>query len=154
MKLKIIKNYIEENSIDAKLIEHQGDGLTSENAAKVHNTNLNQIVKVLLFIDKKKNKAIIIAQGDKRINTKLIPGLKKPRIASIDELNEFLDCEPGGVPPICLPDEIPKFIDENLQTVDEVIGSGGSRFTGLKIKVKEIINHNKNIKWTKLTPSP
>ncbi len=148
MDIKETKEFIKKNNIDAEIIDHTGeDALTSEGAAKVHNAEMKQIIKVLLFIDKKKRRAIVIAQGNKRVNTKVIPDFKKARIARPEELLEILNTEPGGVPPINLPEEIPKYIDNNLKDVDVVFGSAGSRYVGIKMKVEDIIKFNKNIHW-------
>ena len=55
---------------------------------------------------------------------------------------------PGGIPPILLPNDIKKYIDKDLMKKDFVYGSGGDRFTGLKIKVNDILKYNENIEWS------
>ena len=148
---KKIKEFIEKNQLTCMIIDHgDSDGLTSQGAEDSLGVDVGSIIKVLLFIDKNKNLAVAIAQGDKKIDSKNIPGLKKPRIASVDELKEYIDCEPGGVPPICLPKNVPKYIDESLKNKDYVFGSGGDRYTGLKIKIEDIIKYNENIHWKEL----
>jgi len=134
-----VKKLIEIGEIKGKFIDHHGqDGMTSQQAAKVHGVDISQIVKTLLFIGRKGNKAIVIIQGNKRVNTKQIPSLKKPRLANKKELKELLNTEPGGVPPVGLPQNLPIFVDRGVIDKKEVIGSGGSKFTGLKISPKEI----------------
>ncbi|MBL7078386.1 YbaK/EbsC family protein [Candidatus Shapirobacteria bacterium] len=135
MMINKIRKLIESGQIKGEILEHPGqDGLTSEQAALAHGVNLDQIVKTLLFVDKKGNKAVVIIQGDKRVGSKKISGLKKPKIANFEELKEVLGCEPGGVPPVGLPEEILKLVDEAVVDLNFVIGSAGDRFSGLKLK--------------------
>ncbi|MBM3208908.1 YbaK/EbsC family protein [Candidatus Shapirobacteria bacterium] len=136
-----VKMLIASGEIEAEIIDHSGgDALTSEDAAKTHGVPLTQIIKVLLFIDKNGSKAIAILQGNKRVDTKKIPGLRKPRIASAAEIAEILNTEPGGIAPVGLPPEIPKFIDKEVIQEKSVIGSGGDRYTGLKFDPRLIIS--------------
>lgn len=136
-----VRKFVQEHDIPAEIIEHpEADGLTSEQAAAAHGVGLESIIKTLLFVDKHENKAFVIIQGGKRVDTKKIPGLRKPRLARAEELKEWLDTEPGGVPPTALPEEINKFVDEGVVMQDFVIGSAGNRFSGIKIKPEFIIN--------------
>ncbi len=118
-----VRKFVREHSIPAEIIEHpEADGLTSEQVAAAHGVGLESIVKTLLFVDKDGNKAFVIIQGGKRVGTKKIPGLRKSRLAKPEELKEWLDTEPGGVPPIALPEEINKFVDEGVTKQEFVIG--------------------------------
>lgn len=141
MNVSKVREFIEKHHIPAEIIEHpESDGLTSEQAAIAHGVGLESIIKTLLFVDNKSEKAFIIIQGNKRVNIKRIPGLKKPRLAKAEELKEWFDVEPGGVPPINLPKEFNKFIDREVTEQEFVIGSAGSRFSGIKIKPEFIVN--------------
>ena len=141
-KINEVKEFIKQNGIQAEIIEHKESGLTSEEAAKATGVKLEQIIKTILFVGKKKDLAIVICQGNKKVDGRKlseISGLKKPRLARTDELKEFLNTEPGGTPPICLPEEIPKFIDKGVMGQEFVIGSAGSEFVGLKIRPSDIV---------------
>ena len=70
-------------------------------------------------------------------------GMKKPHLANKEELKKLLDAEPGGVPPIALPDNIRKLLDKHVMEKDFVIGSAGSEFSGLKIHPKDILKYSK-----------
>lgn len=141
MNITEVRKFVKENNIPTEIIEHpEADGLTSEQAAAAHGVGLESIVKTLLFVDKEENKAFVIIQGGRRVDTKKIPGLRKPRLARAEELREWLDAEPGAVPPIALPKEMNKFVDEGVIKQESVIGSAGNRFSGIKIKPEFIVN--------------
>ncbi len=134
MDVESVKRFVKENGIEAEFIEHgSSDGLTSAGAAAATGADISNIIKVLCFVEGEK-KSLVIIQGSKRVNGRAIPGMKKPRMASADELKKLFGAEPGGVAAIGLPDEIPKVVDEGVARLPFVIGSGGSRFVGLKIK--------------------
>lgn len=141
-KTEEIKNLIEEENIDAEIIKHEKSGLTSQDAANATGIPIGNIVKTLLFIDKKEKPVIAICLGDDYVDSKKlseVAGLKKLKMASPEKLMELLGTKPGGNPPIGFPKNIPVFIDEKVLSRDVVLGSAGSEFTGLKIKSKDIL---------------
>jgi Cys-tRNA(Pro)/Cys-tRNA(Cys) deacylase len=141
-KIKEIKNLIKEKNIDVEIIEHEKSGLTSQDAANATGIPIENIVKTLLFIDKKKKPVVVICLGNDYIDSKKlseIAEIKKPKIATPEELKEILGTIPGGNPPIGIPQKIPVFIDKKVLNKDFVLGSAGSEFTGLKIKPKDIL---------------
>ena len=139
MKVEDLLAFVRQHKIDAEFIDHQGaDGLTSESAASATGAPISQLIKVLCFVDKKGNKCFAICQGNKKIDPKKLPGLKKPRIADASELKQWFDLEPGCISPICLPIGVPIYIDNGVARLPFVIGSAGSRFIGIKISPKYI----------------
>lgn len=139
MNVDLTKKFVTDNGIEAEFIEHADvDATTSAGAATANAENLSRIIKVLCFVDKR-SKCFAIVQGHKRVNSKNL-GLDKPRLARAEELKEWFDAEPGGVPPIGLPAEIPKIVDEDILQQPYVIGSGGSKFVGLKLNPKTILS--------------
>lgn len=141
MNLAAVEKFINDRGILAEVHRHpQEDGLTSQQAAAAHRVPVEQIVKTLIFVGKKGNKAAVIIQGHRQVDIKKIPGLKKPRLARPEELAEWLGAIPGGVAPIALPDDLPKFVDEGVTKLASVIGSAGDRFAGVKLSPKYIID--------------
>ncbi|MBD3155184.1 MAG: hypothetical protein GF368_00830 [Candidatus Aenigmarchaeota archaeon] len=141
-KLEEVKQFIGKNNIQAEIIEHEDSGLTSEQAAEATGANIEQIIKTLLFMDKKHQPVIVICQGNKRVDMGKVMKfvqLKKPRLARPEEIKELLGTEPGGTPPICLPDDIPVLVDKGVTKQEFVIGSAGTKFTGLKLKPYDIV---------------
>ena len=152
-KVKEVKKFISNNNIQASIIEHEQSGLTSEDAAKATGVPTENIIKTLLFIDKKKQPTIVICLGSDRIDQKKLSetsGFKKPRLARPEELKQILETEPGGTPPLRLPEDIPKFIDKEVMKKEFVVGSAGSEFVGIKISPKDIVKFS-NFKIVDIT---
>ncbi len=141
MDLDSTRRFVVSAGISVEFIEHLDfDGQTSVGAALATGEGLTDIIKVLCFVDSKGSKCFVIIQGNKKVDTKKIPGIKKPRLASSAELKSWFDAEPGAIPPVALPTEIPKYVDAGISKLPYVIGSAGSRFVGLKLGPKDIIN--------------
>jgi len=151
-KVKEVKKFILENDIKATIIEHERSGLTSEDAAKATGVSIENIIKTLLFMDKKKQPAVVICLGNDRVDSKKLSafGLKKPRLAKPEELKQILETKPGETPPIYLPKDIPKFIDKEVMKREIVLGSAGSEFVGIKISPKDIVKFS-NVKIVDIT---
>ena len=135
-----VKKYVKEHGIPAEFSEHpEVDALTTGGAAIATGAKIENIVKVLLFVDKQGNKAITIIQGNKKVNGKKIPNLRKPDLATPEQVKSFLNGEIGGISPIALPGDLIKYVDEEVMKQDFIYGSGGSRFTSVKIQPKFIL---------------
>ena len=61
-------------------------------------------------------------------------------MASPAQVKEFLDGEIGGLAPIALPDGIKKFVDKGILELNFAFGSGGSRYTSIKLNPKIIVD--------------
>ena len=128
-----VKRFIKKFNFAVEFIEHSGvDGTTSEQAAIAHGVPIERIIKTLVFTDKSGKAAIVIIQGNKRVDTKKIPGLKHPDLVNAETLKKLIDGKIGGVAPLALPENLPKYVDRGVMALDEVYGSGGSPFTGIK----------------------
>jgi len=151
-KVKEVKKFILENDIKTTIIEHERSGLTSEDAAKATGVPIENIIKTLLFMDKKQQPAVVLCLGNDRVDSKKLSafGLKKPRLAKPEELKKTLETKPGETPPICLPKNVPKFIDKEVMKREIVLGSAGSEFVGIKISPKDIVKFS-NVKIVDIT---
>ncbi len=60
-------------------------------------------------------------------------GARKVSFASAEETREITGMEIGGVTPICLPDDLPIWIDEAVMQCEYVVLGGGNRSSKLKL---------------------
>jgi len=60
-------------------------------------------------------------------------GARKVSFASADETREITGMEIGGVTPLCLPDDLPIWIDEAVMQCEYVVLGGGNRSSKLKV---------------------
>jgi prolyl-tRNA editing enzyme YbaK/EbsC (Cys-tRNA(Pro) deacylase) len=60
-------------------------------------------------------------------------GARKVSFASADETREITGMEIGGVTPLCLPDDLPIWIDNAVMQCEYVVLGGGNRSSKLKV---------------------
>jgi prolyl-tRNA editing enzyme YbaK/EbsC (Cys-tRNA(Pro) deacylase) len=60
-------------------------------------------------------------------------GARKVSFASADETREITGMEIGGVTPLCLPDDLPIWIDDAVMLCEYVVLGGGNRSSKLKV---------------------
>jgi prolyl-tRNA editing enzyme YbaK/EbsC (Cys-tRNA(Pro) deacylase) len=58
---------------------------------------------------------------------------RRVSFASADETRDITGMEIGGVTPICLPDELPLWVDQRVMDADYVILGGGNRSSKIKV---------------------
>ena len=66
-------------------------------------------------------------------------GARKVSFASADETREITGMEIGGVTPLCLPDDLPIWIDEAVMQCEYVVLGGGNRSSKLKLDPKLLL---------------
>lgn len=110
-----IKRSLDDNQIKYKVFEHE-PVFTSEQAAKVRNTDIKQGAKALIMIGDKKPLVIVISAAYK-INTSKFKHLFKIRdlrMAAPEEVKQITGVEIGAVPPFGNIFTIPTYVDETL----------------------------------------
>ena len=140
-----VKALIEKHNLEVEFLPHEEkSGLHTEDAAAIHGVQPDQILKVILLVDKKGKKVLAVVRGDTRIDTKKLrdaAGTKKLRFASPEEVEKALQYHVGGIPPF-LETEIPFFVDEKVMEHNEVLASAGSEFTGMRFQPQHILKVN------------
>ena len=58
---------------------------------------------------------------------------RRVSFAGADETREMTGMEIGGVTPICLPEELPLWVDQRVMDADYIILGGGNRSSKIKI---------------------
>ncbi len=66
-------------------------------------------------------------------------GARKVSFASADETRETTGMEIGGVTPLCLPDDLPIWIDDAVMQCDYVVLGGGNRTSKLKVDPRVLL---------------
>ena len=97
---KKVTDFLDEQGAPYKILEHE-PVFTSEQAAKIRGTSLKQGAKALLF-KSKENFILIVAPGDKRVDSKKLKkllGTKDLRFATPEEVKQVMGCEIGACYP-------------------------------------------------------
>ncbi len=132
---------MKELGIEGEVIEHQSSGKSSIEASEALGVPLNRILKSLVFTEKGRY-IFVITTGDRRVSMKKLrsfSGMKRPRLATPEEVSSILGYEPGGVPPFAFHGIMPCYIEKAILVLDWVIGSAGSEYAGIKLEPHDLV---------------
>ena len=130
-----VQSFLEIHSLTALEFE-PGSTPTAETAALRIGVRVGQIAKSILFKGKDKKYRMVVAAGDKKINSgalKRATGAKH-RMASAEETKEATGFLPGGVCPFGLEDcPVAILLDTSLDEYDMVYPAAGTDATGVPL---------------------
>lgn len=131
-----------ELGVEGEILRHEGaSGKTSGGAAEALGVSISRVLKTLIFTSKGKYVAVI-TRGDKRVDVKAlqkVSGLKKPRLASADEVEALTGFKPGGVPPFAPVGKVPCYVDSAVLELDWVVGAAGTEYAGVKFNPQDLV---------------
>ena len=139
-----IKKLLDEANVAYELFIHDHVH-TSEDAAKVRGTNIEQAAKAIVLKEKKTGDFFMfVVGGDRRIDLKIVKkeilGVKNVSLAPPDEILERTGCTVGSVPPFGNLFGIKVYFDKHLlETQDEIVFSAGTHNDSIKMKTKEYV---------------
>ena len=113
-----------------------GSTPTAEKAAERIGVPVGQIAKSILFKGKDKQYRMVVAAGNKKINSGALKRAtgSKHRMASAEETKEATGFIPGGVCPFGLEDcDVTILLDVSLDEYDIVYPAAGTDATGVPI---------------------
>ena len=105
---------------------------TSELAAQAIGCTVAQIAKSICFMINKTEPVLVVASGvntvdDRKFSKILEVGRKKVRLAKPEQCIEIFGYAPGGVPPVGhRVDNLPIYLDQDLQQFDKIWAAGGT----------------------------
>lgn len=139
-----VAGLVAEHGLDADIIWHRERPILSlRDAVEVLGLSPGNVLKCLLLISRKGKVVAVMAPGDVRLDMKKlerIAGAKKLSFMSSSELESRFGVEPGGVDPLTLHELADMvFMERMLLEKDYVIGSAGSKYCGLKVKPRDLI---------------
>lgn len=146
-----IKKLLNENKVEYELFEHEHVH-TSEDAAKVRGTKIEQAAKAIIIRSKSGKLAQFVLGGDRKIDLKIIKkeilGEKNVSLASPEEVLKATGCTIGSVPPFAkLFDEpMQQYFDKDLLGTQEyIVFSAGTHNDSIKMKSVDFVRVNKPI---------
>lgn len=130
-----VQRFLESHDLSALEFE-PGSTPTAETAAERIGVPVGQIAKSILFKGKDNKYRLVVAAGDKKINSgalKRATGVKH-RMARADETEEVTGFLPGGVCPFGLEDNpVTILLDASLDQYDTVYPAAGTDATGVPL---------------------
>ncbi|WP_136798156.1 MULTISPECIES: YbaK/EbsC family protein [Desulfosediminicola] len=130
-----VRAFLENHNLAALEFE-PGSTPTAEMAAQRIGVPVGQIAKSILFKGKDNTFRLVVAAGDKKINSgalKRATGAKH-RMATADETNDVTGFLPGGVCPFGLAEaELEILLDISLDKYETVYPAAGTNATGVPL---------------------
>lgn len=138
-----LEDFINENGLNATIIEHEKPVRTVDEALQVLQCSSNDIIKSLVVkanFEGFEDFFLVLIQGDRRIHTKKLKialNAKDVKLASPEEVKRITKFDIGDVPPISVP--LPIIIDERVLLKPSVYAGGGAPNKNLKLLTKELV---------------
>jgi prolyl-tRNA editing enzyme YbaK/EbsC (Cys-tRNA(Pro) deacylase) len=142
-KVDSVKELANSLNFQCEIFYHEQSGKSTEEAVKATGIDSTHIIKCLLLKSKSQEYIGAIIRGSDRLDFKILEkflGCKELRMASVEEIQEKLGFEPGGIPVIIFFEKgIRTFVDIHVLSLEYVVGSGGTPFYGMKFNPKQLI---------------
>lgn len=119
---------LEQEGVPHQLMRHE-PVRTSEEAARVRGTPLEQGAKALVFRAGDRH-LLLVLPADRRVDSRAVKralGVKDLRLVSPEQLLELTGLEPGSVPPFGNLMGLPTYVDERLLALPRISFNIGSR---------------------------
>lgn len=123
---------LDQFDLGLELTQYGDNTATSELAAEAIGCTVAQIAKSICFMINKTDPMLVVASGvntvdDRKFSNILDVGRKKVRLAKPEQCIEIFGYAPGGVPPIGhRVDNLPIYLDQDLQQFDKIWAAGGT----------------------------
>lgn len=130
--------YLGESGADFMVLRHE-PVRTSEEAARVRGTALEQGAKALVF-RADDSTVLLVAQAHRRIETRAFKrafGVKNLRMISADELLDLTGLEVGAVPPFGHLLGLQTYVDERLLALSRIAFNVGSRSASVVMATRD-----------------
>jgi len=139
MSLESVKQWLETNAPDLRLIEVEESTATVEAAAKALGVEAGQIAKTLA-VRAGDHLFLLVTRGNARLDNRKCKdefGMR-PRMLGFDETFELTGHPVGGVCPFGLKQPIAVYLDVALKAFDVVYPAGGSLNTSVEVPVERL----------------
>lgn len=130
--------YLEQNGAEFHAMRHEAVR-TSEEAAQVRGTPLEQGAKALLF-HADDRVVLLVLPANRRVDSRAFKqafGVRNLRMVSGDELGELTGLEQGAVPPFGNLLGFPTYVDERLLELPQISFNAGSRTFSVVLAVPD-----------------
>ena len=139
MSLASVREWLEKNAPDLRLIEVDQTTATVETAAKALGVQRGRIAKTLA-VRAGEHLFLLCTRGDARLDNRKCKDEfgARPRMLGAEEAFEVTGHPVGGVCPFGLKYPVPVYVDESLKAFDTVYPAGGSLNTSVELTVDRL----------------
>ncbi len=140
-----LREYIRVQNIPAEIVHPPAATPTVPAAAQAMGVNSDAIIKSVLFIIQRTEPLLVIANGERWIDQRLIAdrlgiGKKQVRIASPDQVLAQTGYPVGGVPPFGHLQPLPTWIDPAVLEQGMIYGGGGDDSVLLRMRAADLLS--------------
>jgi len=135
-----LKEFLNKNHTHFEHLEHE-PVITSEQAAKVRGTTLEQAAKAIIFETDTGKVMTVVSAANKINESKVKDLLKSSKLTLLTEekLFELTKCKKGAVHPFGNLFKIKVLTDKKLKNNDEIVFNAGSNIDSMKIKYSDYL---------------
>jgi Cys-tRNA(Pro)/Cys-tRNA(Cys) deacylase len=142
--------FLDHNVISYRVLFHDKPVFTVEDAVIARGVDAREMVKSILLKEKNGSRYVMacVAGPDRLIPQAVrgqLEGWKRLTFASAEEITEVTGYIKGAVSPLCLPDNLPVFIDKVLANCEKVNISSGDPSAELELSSADLIFLSKAI---------
>lgn len=142
---KRIRALLDERGVEYEHYTHEHVH-SSQDAAKVRGTRLEEAAKALVLKDRKSGElSMFIVAGDRKLDLKAVKkhvlGVKNVSLAPPDEVLEATGCAVGSVPPFGQLFGLPVYFDQHLkETQSHVVFSAGTYHDSIRMRIGDYLS--------------
>ena len=139
MDQKKLLKILDSNNIKFELLIFSESVKDSKSSASASKLDLNKIAKTILFKDKKNNVYSVIVRSNERVQKSKVKAFletSKLDLIKFEDVIKFVGFPAGGVPPFGY--DAVFIMDSDLKDDEEVLVGGGTIYSLLKLKIKDI----------------
>lgn len=136
-----VTELLDSKGIKYKLLPHDKEVFTCEDAAKARGGNIDEMIKCIMLVDKsgKYVLACIFATGKVDLTkVKEIAGTRRLSFATKDQIQEVLGFVMGAVPPFVFDADVIVVFDNEITRKEKVNISSGDPKCGLELSPKDL----------------
>jgi len=141
LEVKRIRQLLDSNDKEYNLSEHE-PVYTSEQAAKVRETDLKSGVKALVLKTHESKFILVLVAADRRIDIKMLAkhiNTKSLKLAKPDEVLKRTNCEIGSVHPFGIIHNLPTYMDSSVIENEYVEFNIGVHTKSIRMKSEDLV---------------
>jgi prolyl-tRNA editing enzyme YbaK/EbsC (Cys-tRNA(Pro) deacylase) len=141
---KDLQAFISQRQIPAEIVHPPFPTPTVPEAAEAMGVHPDAIIKSVLFVIRRTEPLLVIANGEGRIDQRVIAdrlevGKKQVRIATAEQVGSWTGYPAGGVPPFGHAQPLPTWIDPAVLEQTVVYGGGGDDETLMRVETAALV---------------
>lgn len=139
-----LQAFIDAHHIPAEIVHPPIATPTVPDAARAMGVHPDAIIKSVLFIIRRVEPLLVIANGERLIEQRQIAarlgiGKKQVKIARPEQVQAYTGYPVGAVPPFGHPEVLPTWIDPAVMEQEVVYGGGGELAALLRLRTADLL---------------